>query len=701
MTTQSTKPKTTTATAVIYARVSSVAQMQKGHGLGSQETRCREFARLKGYEVAQVFCDEAVSGGIIDRPGMLAMLKYLKANRRSEHVVLIDDISRLARDMKAHLDLRDAIAAAGARLESPSIEFGEDSDSILVENLLASVSQHQRQKNAEQTRNRMRARIQNGYWPFISCIGLKHVHSPGQGKVLVRDEPLASIIQEGMEGFASGRFDTQAEVKRFFESFPAFPKNRSGMVRNTHITEILTKPLYAGYVEAPDWGVPLRKGQHEGLVSFETFERIQRRLKDGARAPARADLNVDFPLRGAITCACCERPLTAAWSRSKTGKRHAYYACFNRACPEKGKSIRRDQIEGEFAAMLNAMTPAPTLFAMVRAMMKHGWDQRLAQAQAFAQMFAKDVQGIEKQIDGLLERIIATSNPTVIAAYENEIATLEREKLVLEEKRLSSGQTRGTFEQMFELAMTFFANPSELWHSGSNLHRKLVLKLTFAERLSYCRKNGFSNPNYSLPFKMLSLARGNGEGMADREGFEPSRRFPAYTLSRRAPSTTRPPVLEARLLCGRGRARNPCGICEAAGGAIIFRQMKVQRGIAHGGVSFRVMDTGGGGAGAPWGGCCDLARKRRTGDQDVRRDPGADRRQRSGGRGKLAGRHGEGFADAAQPAAVGGARPCRRCNDADLPADGISGKAFHESRRGDRGGVSCRGGGRVRLCQGG
>ena len=30
--------------------------------------------------------------------------------------------------------------------------------------------------------------------------------------------------------------------------------------------------------------------------------------------------------------------------------------------------------------------------------------------------------------------------------------------------------------------------------------------------------------------------------MAEREGFEPSRRFPAYTLSRRAPSTTRPPL---------------------------------------------------------------------------------------------------------------------------------------------------------------
>ena len=32
--------------------------------------------------------------------------------------------------------------------------------------------------------------------------------------------------------------------------------------------------------------------------------------------------------------------------------------------------------------------------------------------------------------------------------------------------------------------------------------------------------------------------------MAEREGFEPSKRFPVYTLSKRAPSTTRPPLLQ-------------------------------------------------------------------------------------------------------------------------------------------------------------
>ncbi len=93
---------------------------------------------------------------------MQAMLSFLRQRRKLGTVVIIDGISRLARGIEAHLQLRTVLIEAGGKLESSSIEFGEDSDSILVENLLASVSQLQRQKNGEQTINRMRARALNG-----------------------------------------------------------------------------------------------------------------------------------------------------------------------------------------------------------------------------------------------------------------------------------------------------------------------------------------------------------------------------------------------------------------------------------------------------------------------------------------------------------------------------------------------------------
>src|SRR6218665_906974 len=50
-------------------------------------------------------------------------------------------------------------------------------------------------------------------------------------------------------------------------------------------------------------------------------------------------------------------------------------------------------------------------------------------------------------------------------------------------------------------------------------------------------------PGRAAPTRETSLAFHMLVGrLAERKGFEPLRRFPAYTLSRRAPSTTRPPL---------------------------------------------------------------------------------------------------------------------------------------------------------------
>jgi hypothetical protein len=48
------------------------------------------------------------------------------------------------------------------------------------------------------------------------------------------------------------------------------------------MTDILTRVLYAGSVEASHWNVSLRKGRYDGLIGFQTYERIQMRLKQGA-----------------------------------------------------------------------------------------------------------------------------------------------------------------------------------------------------------------------------------------------------------------------------------------------------------------------------------------------------------------------------------------------------------------------------------
>lgn len=507
--------------AVVYCRVSSTKQTNRGDGLNSQETRCREYARYKGYEVLATFSDD-MSGSLATRPGMQAMLAFLRKRRKFGTVVIIDDISRLARGIEAHLKLRAALSEAGGKLESPSIEFGEDSDSILVENLLASVSQHQRQKNGEQTVNRMRARTLNGYWVFQAPVGYRYQRISGHGNMLIRDEPCASILQEALEGYASGRLESQSEFKRFLESFPEFPRDtRTGDVHIQRVREMLTRPVYAGYIEVPGWNVSLRKARHEGLISFETFNRIQARLDGSAKAPTRANISADFPLRGFVLCNDCDKPLTACWSTSKTGKKHPYYLCPTKDCASYRKSIRREELEGAFEDMVRSLRPTQQLFDLARAMFDNAWSQRIAQAQVRRQELVREAAQNDKQIASLLDRIVEATNTSVIRAYEARIAELEQRKLALAETLDTVGKPARPFEELFELAMEFLRNPCKLWDSGQLTLKRTVLRLAFAERVSYCRKSGLRTPKTALPFRLLDGCSCGKLEMARPRGLEP------------------------------------------------------------------------------------------------------------------------------------------------------------------------------------
>ena len=506
--------------AVIYARVSSIKQKTVGAGLASQETRCRDFARMKNYHVVEIFTDD-VSGSLTDRPGMKAMLSFVRKHRGKGTVVIIDDVSRLARNLEAHIQLRQAISSAGGSLESPSIEFGEDSDSILVENMLASVSQHQRQKNAEQTKNRMKARVQNGYCVLARPpAGFKYKRIPGRGKVLQRDEPIATVVQKALEGYASRHFETQADVMRFLQDNPLFPKDSTGIVRHQRVSSLLNQCLYAGYVEAPSWGVSRRDGQHEGLISPLTFKRIQDRLAGGSYTPRRKNLNKDFPLRGFVECDCCGKPLTGYWAKG-SHSRHAYYQCFNKKCDSYGKSIRRDKIEGEFEKLLHDIQPNENVFRMARKLFQDLWDQRIEHARGQTKALKTQIAKVEKQASKLLDRIVETDVPSVVKSYETRIRKLEEEKLILADRVAENTRPKSSFEDSLRTALDFLANPWILWRSDQLEDKRTVLKLAFSDRLRYRRDDGFRTANLAFPFKALGVLDSGNLEMARRGGFEP------------------------------------------------------------------------------------------------------------------------------------------------------------------------------------
>ena len=172
---------------------------------------------------------------------MLALLSFIDAQPDEDFVVVFDDLKRMSRDTRAFLDLRDAFRLRNVKVESPNFTFEESPEGEFVETVIAAQGALERKQNRRQVKQKMNVRTKFGFWCHLPPVGYKFETIKGQGKTLVRDEPVASIVQEALESYASGSFETQAEVQRFLQDDPRFPRGKSGRVGPERVSQLLQK----------------------------------------------------------------------------------------------------------------------------------------------------------------------------------------------------------------------------------------------------------------------------------------------------------------------------------------------------------------------------------------------------------------------------------------------------------------------------
>ena len=521
-----------TQKALIYCRVSTRRQSTQGSGLTSQEQRCRLHAETNGYEVEAVFPDDFTgSGNFMNRPGMVAMLEHINQHPTQRYVVIFDDLKRLARDTKYYLLLREMLDTLQVKVECLNFNFEATPEGEFYETVIAAGGQLERKQNARQTHQKVTARFEAGYWGLKAPLGYKMQSAKGQPRILVRDEPIASYIEEALKGYACGRFQSQNEVRLFLESCPDFPRTKH-QGRNVHpdlVKRLLTNTVYAGMVELKIRNISLREGQHEGLIDMTTFHKIQERLKGRANAPDRKDLNEDFALRGAVLCGDCGAPYTANWSKGRT-KHHPYYLCRNKGCKSYGKSIRRQVLEEDFETLLKSLHPAHELTHVAFKMFKSLWEQMDARRHSNKQILQKQLKALDADKDKLIDKLMTTSIDSVITAYEQRIEKIEHDKLVLAEKIKNEGKKKGDFNKTFRTALQFLSNPYQLWHSQHYRHKRALLKLVLCEPITYDKNKGFRTAAIARPFRAVRQYGGCESRMAVREGFEPSIRCRIHTF---------------------------------------------------------------------------------------------------------------------------------------------------------------------------
>ncbi|MBP6260879.1 MAG: recombinase family protein [Chromatiaceae bacterium] len=145
-----------TTRTIAYIRVSTDKQADAGVSLEAQQAKAEAYASLYDLELVAVIVDAGESAKTLDRPGLTRALAMLaKGEADALLVAKLDRLTRSVVDLGSLIDRYFAPGKAALLSVSENIDT-RSAAGRLVLNILASVSQWEREAIGERTRDAMR-----------------------------------------------------------------------------------------------------------------------------------------------------------------------------------------------------------------------------------------------------------------------------------------------------------------------------------------------------------------------------------------------------------------------------------------------------------------------------------------------------------------------------------------------------------------
>ena len=146
--------------AIGYIRVSTEKQKNEGFSLEAQERKIRAMADVQDLVLDRIISDDE-SGKNLDRPGMKQVLEMVE--NKQVDTVIIAKLDRLTRSVKDLSELMELFDKKGVALVSVNESLDTHSAAgRLVMNIMAAVSQWEREAIGERTRDALAVKKANG-----------------------------------------------------------------------------------------------------------------------------------------------------------------------------------------------------------------------------------------------------------------------------------------------------------------------------------------------------------------------------------------------------------------------------------------------------------------------------------------------------------------------------------------------------------
>lgn len=238
---------------ILYLRVSTTEQQEKGFSLKAQEQILRDY--FKDYEIIKVICD-TTSGMIRDRDGLKELRQWLP---KTNFVGAID-YDRLARDPKVMGVIEYWCDEHNVKIlvkENPQQDE-------LVADIKSVVAKDENKKRIERILRSKDLCFNSG----------RHIAKPPLGYYYDKSSKPSVLRKSKDISIIRNIFDKRLENKGYLKIAKELNfVSRNGKLTPIMIRNILRNPFYCGYVI---YKSKITKGIHESVISVEDFCKVNK-----------------------------------------------------------------------------------------------------------------------------------------------------------------------------------------------------------------------------------------------------------------------------------------------------------------------------------------------------------------------------------------------------------------------------------------
>ncbi len=329
--------------AVIYARVSSDEQADRGLSIPTQIKICREYINREGWTFIKEYVDEAISGLKSDRPSFLEMLS--DAQEGKFDVIVVYSFSRFSRNRFDAITKKKLLRDIGVQVISATEPIDSSTpEGKLLEGIIESINEFYSANLSRETFRGLKANAEMGFWNGgVPPLGYrrKEIIVNGLKKSSYEiDEKEARIVRKIFKLAYEG-----VGVKKIclILNEEGFRTRRGKLFTPSTVRGILKNEAYIGnlvwnkqdkkrkgvkYKDKKFW--IRRENVFPKIIKKEIFEHIQRIFEKNRKRHAPKSVARTHTLSGILKCGLCGANYIYQTSTKRRGEKfyeNGYYKC--------------------------------------------------------------------------------------------------------------------------------------------------------------------------------------------------------------------------------------------------------------------------------------------------------------------------------------------------------------------------------------